>query len=624
MNRFFKAFSCLIVLYHAHADIPDSCLLNMYPLNDQTDELFHEGNSEQLVDRLSQLVSNPLNLNAANYNSLAQLPFLTNNEAQKVVEHRAVYGSLRSFLELFSIGINQNRLECLQHITFIDAQAPFSPPIVQLSNQLVYRHNQPGKAFRNRVRLTGNVNRVQFGVHGEWTPDRTPFHRENGDHRLWVNGYLGLQSASNCFFKKAVIGKFHLESGQGLGIHTGMPRRSGMPLEQMKHSGLLLRGSNSFYRAMELNGLAVQFEFGSIQVLSFASVRNLDVRLGDSSEPILWLTSGTGLLESTPTSLKDGNREKLMGLVTEYRKNRSSMGAGVIQRNFHKSFIKEQGWLAVNQFEGPLQRRASLWVQHQMKGCYLYGEVSIQHDRKYSWVYGLYRTLGRHGTVFIQNRLRMPGTVDLHSSGYHRLSSRTGERGQLVGAQWKTEGLVNYRITVDRYENLWLSIVNRQVKQQTDIRAVANGKTTHGKWNASVRLKNSSTSFQGSEYQKTIRFRYRKALSISEYFQMEGQVGWLKGTSSALLVARIRKQTRTGILLTAQIAHGTVGEVDLYYLDPVPIGYFGLNRVTSRQTNVSIQAKTSQNHTWIFYGRYRFGPSPKFELLLQWKIQWKG
>jgi hypothetical protein len=616
MNRFGSLICVLFLSVSGFSQQVDTCtnFLEMGPsdLADDVDRSQVEG----MADLLIELRTHPLNLNTADGAQLSVLPYLSDSEVEKIQHHRSRFGPFRSYMELHFLGITAEQMNCLQTVAYIEEAESTSPLELRTVVQSHLQSGSENVAVKNRLRLTATINRWSFGLHGEWDPTyKGGVIRPN--YNTWINGYALYRPRDPAIIKQVVFGKFRIQSGQGISLHTGMGIRPGLPLTQMKHSGIRLAGSNSFYRPTELNGAAARIAFNRLTFMPFSSLRRLPIRLNNEL-PSHWISSG---LE--PSVHLSDSREWTSGLISQLALTKGTVGVNLIYRRFNQTFSPERHWYRVHRFQGRTNTQASVWAQQQIFNCYVYGEYSRQPSGS-NWVIGGYRSMGRHATWFFQKRKRSPGTVDLHHSGYHRLSANVGEKGTLTGVEWRSHRSINYRLTVDRYHPLWVSTVNRNLSHRTDVRFSAQKKTHGSRLQGSIRLRSTQHLTRSGEFQKQIRLRQRTMTSTREYVQLEGQVAWLRGRSSALMVARLRRQLSERILVTSQIALGTATEVDLYYLDPVPLGQFGLNRVSGRHINAALTVRIQKDHTWIVYSRYRLTASPKFQLLLRCQLHWKA
>ena len=264
---------------------------------------------ERTYDLLCELEQQPLNLNTVTREQLEELPFLTAQQIEELMEYRYRYGAMKSVGELMmirSLGEVQRRL--LSYFIYV------GDDVSQRSPQL------------------GDV--LKYGRHELTTTMRIPFYEREGDHeqylgypyRHWMRyqfsygdyvklGLVGAQDAGEPFFanrnkwgydyyssylqlrnlgrlETLVLGNYRVSMGMGLVMNNGFGLGKIATLQNMGRSTNMLTAhssrSNSYLQGM---GTTIRLS-KAFRTTAFLSYTPLDATLNKDSTARTILTSG--------------------------------------------------------------------------------------------------------------------------------------------------------------------------------------------------------------------------------------------------------------------------------------------------------------------------------------------
>lgn len=264
---------------------------------------------ERTYDLLCELEQQPLNLNTVTREQLEELPFLTAQQIEELMEYRYRYGVMKSVGELMmirSLGEVQRRL--LTYFIYVGDDAS------QRSLQL------------------GDV--LKYGRHELTTTMRIPFYEREGDHeqylgypyRHWMRyqfsygdyvklGLVGAQDAGEPFFanrnkwgydyyssylqlrnlgrlETLVLGNYRVSMGMGLVMNNGFGLGKIATLQNMGRSTNTLTAHSSRSNSY-LQGLGATIRLSkAFRATAFLSYTPLDATLNKDSTARTILTSG--------------------------------------------------------------------------------------------------------------------------------------------------------------------------------------------------------------------------------------------------------------------------------------------------------------------------------------------
>lgn len=256
---------------------------------------------EAEMDELSLLHEQPLDINSASFDDLRRLPFLTDEQARDIVDHRSRYGVLRSVGELRLVrSLGRRELRWLALCTVAD-----SPPHEEGAQQsrrvrhdFLTRLDIPLYSSAGWSRSRGLANRLRYsveqgsrwmaGLRAEKDAGEPMFNSQN---RLWDSWGAYAQLRGRRAVDNVILGDFKASMGEGLVLNNGF--QLGKQFTSLWRRPAVLRPHRSTDETNFLRGVAATFRLGSpVSLTLLYSFRKLDATVQADNSVRTISTSG--------------------------------------------------------------------------------------------------------------------------------------------------------------------------------------------------------------------------------------------------------------------------------------------------------------------------------------------
>ena len=463
------------------AQQPDSTkLLNTEFITDQLENI--AGSTDlnidysDLVDEIMFYSKNPIAINTDEKTKLLEIRLINENQLSELEDYISEYGSIRSKFELAAIpAFDRQSVERLLPFITFSAKAKTSQKLVFKNifkygkHQFIFRFSQiaePSQAYSmpndSAVFFPGSVylgspqkyyaryafdynKRIRFGI--TWEKDAGELISKNnlndsllslvGDKFNVINDFASfhLFVSEMGVVKKAVLGDFHLEFGQGLTIWSGLSFGKSSEATQIKKYGRGIKPNTSVNENRFMRGAAVTLGFGGFEISGFYSKNNIDGNLViiDSLEN----QGVTGVIETgnhrTLNELLDKNILNIesFGANINYRNKQSSIGITALQTIVDVPFLEVDELYRKFYFEGNRLMNIGLDFNFNIKNIHLFGEISATDKKAFAGIVGAnlflsdrflttisYRNFGKDYFNFYNNPFR-EGSVARNETGYY-------------------------------------------------------------------------------------------------------------------------------------------------------------------------------------------------------------
>ena len=298
---------------------------------------------------LQQLAAHPIDLNSTSYEELEQLPFLSEQQIEEMMEYLHRYGPMRSFGELRMLkSMGQRELALLPFFITLEEKTEDTTAFPRWSTI--------AREGRHTLTATGRI----------------PFYQRKGDEQGYLGyeyrhslryefaysnyvkaGLIGAQDAGEPFFgqrnswgydtysyyiqvqrlgclENAIVGKYKVSTGLGLVLNTSFSLGKLSMLQKLGRQTNTLRVHSSRSEADYFQGAAATLRvLQPLSVTLFASYRPLDAALNDDGSATTIITSG---YHRTPTEYeKKGNtHETDLGGSISFRQGGLHLGAHAV------------------------------------------------------------------------------------------------------------------------------------------------------------------------------------------------------------------------------------------------------------------------------------------------------
>lgn len=267
-------------------------------------------NWEEIYDQLSELEQHPIDLNSTTREQLAELPFLSEQQIQDMVEYLDRYGPMKSLNELRMISsLDYLQIQLLPYfVTLSEPQQKGFPSLEQIAHY--GRHELMGYAkipfyerkgdkngylgypYKHWLRYTFNYGAyLKAGIVGSQDAGEPFFTNNNRMGYDFYSYYLQLRNLGK--IESLVAGKFKVSAGMGLVVNSTYSLGKLATLQQMGRQTNVLRAHSSRSSSGYFQGVGASVNlYRHLQLTAFASARPLDATLSDNGTATTLLTDG--------------------------------------------------------------------------------------------------------------------------------------------------------------------------------------------------------------------------------------------------------------------------------------------------------------------------------------------
>ncbi len=382
-------------------------------LQDLVESLGSQEAAEALAAELEYLRANPLDLNRASAEELAELPWISDVLADSIVRYRDRYGPFRSVHDLETAG--------LLDASTLDLVAPY----------LFVRHQGAGPALRVRSRIEKialpryqppwrRLARVQLaraaGVSAGVVAESDPGERRTPD---FLAGYAAIDVQPNL---SVVLGDYSLRLGQGLLFGAPYSVVAGPDVARLVvHATRPLRDYTYNDEHFALRGGAALWARGRVRLLGFASRRLRDGAVDSTTGEIRLVETGyhrTALEQSRRQVV----REQLTGAGVSWRQGGRAALFGTVARQ-----VLALGDVRATDTAVALDGRLR-WA-----GAEVFGESAWMTGAQPSWIAGLRLSARGLETLFLAHSYQPGLTGAFRSNPFGGRRTGVGQTGALAG-----------------------------------------------------------------------------------------------------------------------------------------------------------------------------------------------
>jgi hypothetical protein len=421
-----------------------------------------------LLDNITFLLDNPVDLNNASFDELKQIIFLTDFQIIKILEYRAKYGNFLTIYELQGVeGLNEETIQLMEPFVKIStekAREKIKPGDVfnygkhdfflrysriaedqngyeslsdsaKTANPNGYYLGTPSKIY-SRYSFNYN-NRIRFGITADKDPGEEFF---TGTQPKGFDFYSAFASyTGKGVLKEVVVGDYHAGFGQGLTLWTGLAFGKSSEAISMKRNGGGLKPSTSVNENLYMRGVAATFAMQNLELTAFYSSKKVDANIGETdtlSQEIMYVTSlqETGY-HRTNAEMEDKNAigEKLYGVHLGFRKNLYSLGTTIYKTTLDTP-VENSGELYEQfLFSGTSNLNGGLDFNFYLKNFNFYGELSASENGGKAFLAGCQANVGPRVAFSVFYRNYGEKYQNLYSNALGENSENNNEKGLYTG-----------------------------------------------------------------------------------------------------------------------------------------------------------------------------------------------
>ncbi len=281
------------------------------------DETYHS-------TELSDLLQNPLDVNIADENELAQIPWLSEKDIQKIISYRKL-NKIDNSTELIQIGIDVITVNDLKDFITFDPEIE-----LKLKQTSRVEYHQPKKYLPSSLKylqktiLETNDFKLGF-ISQKDEGEKDPF-----DYYSYFMEY-----SPGKVLKSLLLGKYRLALGQGilfapkLGMSKGGAATS-VPVKKFNP----IKPYTSSYEIWELEGATANIQVSPFNIIPFVSKTSLSANLDTLDRITSFNESGLHLDKNK----KNNVEEIILGCAAKYSLSNHSIGFNFAKINFDHKF----------------------------------------------------------------------------------------------------------------------------------------------------------------------------------------------------------------------------------------------------------------------------------------------
>ena len=404
---------------------------------------------EETYELLCELEQHPIDINRATREQLEQLPFLSAQQVEEIVEYIYRYGPMKSLAELQMIrSLDYEQRKLLTYFIYIGE--------LESETQHRYAHHE--------LMATGRI----------------PFYERKGDvdgyqgypYRHWLKyqftygdqvkaGFVGSQDAGEPFFagknrlgydyysfylqlkqlgrvESLVLGKYRVSMGMGLVINNIFGLGKVSMLQNMGRSTSTLRAHSSRSSDSYLQGAAATVNIAKgLTATGFISYRAMDATLNKDGTAATILTSGYHRTE-TELEKKNNLKNTTFGGNIRYQANGYHAGLNVVRTHLNRelkpntSVLYRQHYAQGYDF---LNMSADYgYVHHRFS---VNGETALNRNGSLATINSLSLQLGGEWSLMALYRFFSFRYTSLYANSYSDGGSVQNESGIYLGATWQ-------------------------------------------------------------------------------------------------------------------------------------------------------------------------------------------
>ena len=445
------------------------------PDSDWQEDMQEWSTAEDMVDitnmeLLEDLSINKLNLNQVTREQLEQLPFLSAQQVEAIMDYLYRYGPMRSLSELQMIPqLDYQTRQQLTHYVMVGEERPRSvwPKMSDITkygkHTLMATAKIPfyerkgdlngylGYKYRHDFRYQFNYNnRIKLGITAAQDAGEPFFtHRNNlgYDHYSY---YFQLRDMGR--LEALNLGMYRVQLGMGLIINSGYHLGKLATLQNLGRTTHNLTAHTSRSVAGYLQGAAATIRLSrKLKVTAFASYRPLDATLNDDGTARTLITSG---YHRSPTEMdkKHNTRETDLGISMGWRKGTLYVNANGIYTHMDRRLAPQKENTPYRRYaaEGSDFANFSLDYGYNNARMSFSGETAVNRDGAFATLHSLSYTLNPQVRLTAIHRYFDKRYTALHAYSFSEGGNIQNEHGIYLGANWQPakpwliQGYVDY------------------------------------------------------------------------------------------------------------------------------------------------------------------------------------
>ncbi len=395
------------------------------------------------IEKLYELVENPVKLNSAGKEEISRLFFLSDFQVKALADYSHSLGRIISVYELANIpGFDKGTVEMMLPFITLDSKMIINSDSAQWRNTLITNlfirsGNKDTASYGSGLRLLTKYKFTVGSFSGGLTAEKDPGEKLlTGNIPLpdFYSAYIAYNGSG--LIRRLILGDYSARFGQGTNINTGI--RTGLSLTSPGYMSARdeikpysSSDENNFFR-----GMAAELSYQNLGLTFFYSKNYLDATISlspGSAEAYIENFYLAGVHNTPSLALKkDAVSELAYGINLSYNFKNVRIGLTWSGNRFSLP-VKQTGNNPADIFDFTGDRSNLYTISYNgiIKRILLYGEFSSNENKKYALVQGLsFRPSDRLSLNFLLRNYNA-GYMSFHGKGPGSISTAGSEQGIL-------------------------------------------------------------------------------------------------------------------------------------------------------------------------------------------------
>jgi len=446
---------------------------------------------QSIVDDLSFLLENPLNLNDANIESLEKLHFLSEFQIENLLEYISTKGPMNTIFELQLIeGLDMETIQKMLPFVMVaekkDSEKQNFGKIIKYGNHKLIGESkfilqdQKGYIADNSEDTTqspvskyqGNnmkyLLRYRFNyktkVFAGLTAEKDP--GEKIEFKNNKNGFdfysFHLQANGIGIFKNIVVGDYQAKFGQGLIFWSGFGLGKSPDAMNIRKTGQGIRYFSSTDENNFLRGAAATIKLGKIEATAFISKKKIDANLSEidslnnTAEKInTILNTGYHRTETEIQNRKVIN-ESIIGSRVALATDRFKAGLNLVAYNYNIPFNATDKAYQLFNLKDNTNINTSIDYSYFSRKFYVFGEAAVSRNGAFAILNGMVAKVVSPLSFSILHRYYQKEYQASYATSFGENSKVNNEQGFYYGVVFHPVRKLKISAYADMFSFPWL------------------------------------------------------------------------------------------------------------------------------------------------------------------------
>lgn len=449
---------------------------------------------EDVFDVLSRYYDNKLNLNVATKSELEDLMLISDIQINALLKYRNEHGPFKTLYEIkdvdywdlstldriipfvrvskvtekkksnFKEYLKDGQLEAyfrfIQNVQKKAGYANVSDEKRKESSQ--YYWGNPSKLY-SRIRYI-HGNDLDVGVTMEKDPGEQFFGTTQPYGFDFYSAHAYFDNGEHKFFRRAVIGDYSVQIGQGLAMWTGYGFSKTVSATSTKKHGAGLKPYASTDETRFMRGAGVELGISDFSLTMWGSYKGVDGSLEEMEDTLDTEESRyassinmTGYHRTTSEiDRKNSLKELIYGANLKYENRNFEVGITAVEQGYNTYYQRSDLLANRYRFSGKNLLNLSVDYSYVYRNLSIYGEAAQSRDSKaVSFLQGVNLALGRKAALAVIYRHYPKDYHSFYAQGFGDGSNTNNESGLYIGGKFKITKEWRLNAYVDFFQSPW-------------------------------------------------------------------------------------------------------------------------------------------------------------------------